>query len=444
MAISARRFKFLDQETNLPTQDLLSIKDNQVYNNIAAQVTSSLTGIKDASGVLGKLNGSLSQLNTVLSGALGDKASRAISGQLSKLASELDKGLNEAITQGVSGLSSELQSKVNGVVNKLGDIKMPSAISGAVNALTSVNLSGVQDFYKDALKIGGPMLSQGGDLLKIATDGLKVTDNLMTGLTGNLSLNFADQIGDITDQFEFKSIGNIAKLEKLMPDSLGVYLDPSNVYDKFTSLCGENLTASLSLSIPTIPATDDLMSLLTGGDPQSVITSLRSGEVDYFQKEEILAKLDEAIASVLETDPQFNSLLQTRADVKKIPFISQERRDVNLEYSNLSDQLGSMSKSLLTVDLNSVDRFNFTQEQNDVFTKLETYQTQVKSNVDLCTRDNSANSFSDLDFSTLLPELTPQELATLKNKEPSTAHRVHDLHPTVSVFLGDDHGFTAA
>ena len=426
MAISAQRFKFLDKETNVPTQDLLSLKDNQVYNTLLPTAITSLMGMKDISGVLG-------ELNSQLSGGLG-------LGMLSGL-----NGVSGLLPNGLPALPANLQSVVTDTIAKLPDIKMPDALKGAAGMLNQLNPTGVQDFFTDALKVGLPTLPQNLNVLKLAGSGLSLGDNSLAGLTSSLVLSSAPILSNALGVGDLTGLTKIAKLEALAPKLLSS-VNVTNVYNKVTSLCGDAMAAFSPITVP--PLQDDLdglLGLVRDGEGESVISGLRASEIDYFQKEEILAKLDLAISSVAETSQEYGFYLQARGDIQTLPLISDDRRNLSLQYSNINDQLGMLSQDLVDLDLGQVDRFNFTPTQNAMFGKIELFQQQVKSNPDILTREAKTGSFSDVDFASILPVPTIEELSTVSSASANNAcHRTFGLHPTTEAFLAEEFTYVPA
>lgn len=426
MAISAQRFKFLDKETNVPTQDLLSLKDNQVYNTLLSTAVTSLMGMKDISGILGQLNGQLS-------GGLE-------LGMLSGL-----NGISGLLPNGLPALPANLQSVVTDTLSKLPDIKMPDALKGAAGMLNQLNPTGVQDFFTDALKVGLPTVPQNLNVLQLAGSGLSLGDNSLAGLTSSLVLSSAPILSNALGVGDLTGLTKIAKLEVLAPKLLSS-VNVANVYDKVTSLCADAMTAFSPVTVPPVQGDlDSLLDLVRDGEGSSVVTGLRASEIDYFQKEEILAKLDLAISSVPETSQEYGFYLQARGDIQTLPLISDDRRNLSLQYSSIKDQLGTLSQDLVELDLGQVDRFNFTPTQNAMFEKIELFQQQVKTNSDILTREAKTGSFSDVDFTSILPVPTIEELSSVSSASVDNAcHRTFGLHPTTEAFLAEEFTYVPA
>lgn len=408
MAIAAQRFKFLDQETNLPTQDLLLLKDNQVYNKAISKIDSTISDIKDSKGPLMQLNSSLD-------------------------------ALNKALTEGVVSVKAQLQSALNDVLDYISGIEMPPMIKSALDSLKNLDLDGVKDFFKDALRVGSTFLCNNLDFLKSFMLGYSLGKNILSGLVTALLLSWLDRYCKAFSAEDIEAVGKLKKLEKMFPPK-GTTLTPGNVYSSFTKIYADYAKATAGLQQVTAMTPAQALSEIQSGNSKAVLENLRAAEITTTEKKSLIEDLDNLLGVTPETSSEYSNLLHARGELQKLPLISEERRDRSISYSNLSDQLGSMSKNLTEVDLSQVDRFNYTETQNSLFNKIKTYQSEVKNNQDLMSRGFNSGSFDDLEFGSLLPELDAQEMALITSLtyEP-TAHRVHDIHPTTSVFLGEEY-----
>ena len=113
MAISAQRFNFLDQETNVPVADFTKVADNFIYNSLNA-----IGG--NASSLLNSLNNtnilSNNNVNSILNNLSGLLASGSISGT---------NGLDTVVNQLVNNL--QYNGSPNSLVNDLMSVLQPLA-----------------------------------------------------------------------------------------------------------------------------------------------------------------------------------------------------------------------------------------------------------------------------------------------------------------------------
>lgn len=125
MAISAQRFNFLDQETNVPVADFTKVADNFIYNSLNA-----IGG--NASSLLNSLNNtnilSNNNVNSILNNLSGLLASGSISGT---------NGLDTVVNQLVNNL--QYNGSPNSLVNDLMSVLQPLA-GPALNAYLTTSL----------------------------------------------------------------------------------------------------------------------------------------------------------------------------------------------------------------------------------------------------------------------------------------------------------------
>lgn len=127
--------------------------------------------------------------------------------------------------------------------------------------------------------------------------------------------------------------------------------------------------------------------------------------------------------------------MDTRAELINTPLISEERIEKANNYVNLNDALGSIALNLKGIDIKEINTYTLSEAEKTLLTKLEEFKISVEQNQDIQTRTHEQGSFTDFNFSTILPEPTPEEqqyLETLKGLEES--YRYNGLHPTTEVF----------
>lgn len=413
MAIAAQRFKFLDKETSVPTKDLLTVTDNQVYNNATKSLDSAIAGIKDSNGMLSKMNKSIDELHASL--------------------------LSEA-----GSIGDDLKSALNDAIDNLSGLEMPDIVKDIFASLKEMDLDGVKDFFKDMLHVGSTFLCNNLDFLKMFMLGYALSKNVLAGLVTALLLSWLDRYCKGFSAQEMAKTSGLGKLEKMFPPK-GSTITPISAFQSFTNTYSDYLKASEAIQTPAAPTSAQFLADASAGNAKALVASLRQSEVSSDYKKGLQADLDAALLATPVSDPAYNNLLQARGELANMPLISAERRDQAITYARLSDQLGSLSKNLTSVDLSEVNRYDYDALQNGLHDKIVSYQTSVKNNPDLMSRNLRSGSFSDVDFSTVLPTLTPEETSYIAGlNHVSTAHRVHDIHPTTEVFFTDDYRHVTA
>lgn len=404
MAIAAVRFKFLDKETNISTKDFSALTDNQVYNSASEAVDSALAGLKEGESVLDSLSSSMSELK-------------------------------DMIESGLSSVSDAVKSALNSAIDAIGKLELPTMVKDIFNSLKELDLGGVKDFVSDLLKVGGSFLCNNLDFLKMFMLGFALNGNVIGGLLTALLMSWLDRICKGISQEDQKSQTPIEKLETVIPPK-GMEMNASNAFNNFTNSYTDyiNSTSPINLSTP-MSGSEFLMNVQSGNIDNS-ISNLRNSEISSSEKKGFLSQIDSALGTVAAGTNEFNNLLTAKGKLSSTPLISAQRRDNNIKYSNLSDQLGSMSKNLLKVDMAKLSKYSANDLEKNLYNKIHDFKSSASSNKDLQTRDLNSGSFSDFDFSSILPDLSPEEIAYLGEQEGTgTAHRVHDMHPTTTEFM---------
>lgn len=407
MAIAAQRFKYLDKETNLPTFEFTALTNNEVYNNVETAVSTAMGAAKDAGDLLKKVSSSVQELQSMLANASKE------------VMSELSSALNQAMA----------------MIEKL---ELPDFVKDIFSSLKKLDLNGVKDFVKDLFKVGAAFLCNNLDFLKMFMLGYAINPNILAGLLVGLLGSWLNRFCKSFSKEEMDASTPLGKVEKLIPP-MGVSLTPDNAMDKFSSLYTDHIQQSSPLNLSVNPPSHmDFMTGVREGDTANLMKQLRSSEISTAEKKSFLSTITSAISNEPGTSPMYQTLLDAKAQVEKLPFVSTERRTNAIKFSNLSDQLGSFAKNIQNVDLIKVNTFNMTDLEKSLNSKLNDFKNSIGSNPEISTRSMNSGSFKTLDFSSILPSVSAEETNYMSSKPNiSTAHRIHDMHPTTSVFLDE-------
>lgn len=404
MAIAAERFKFLDKETNVATKEFTDLIDNQIYNVVTSTVDTALDAIKDAEGLLKKVSDSINELK-------------------------------DMVMSGLTAVTEAIKNALNAAIDAISKLELPGIIKDLFKTLKELDLGGVKDFIKELLHVGASFLCNNLDFLKMFMLGYALNGNIIAGLLTALLMSWLDRFCKGFSKEDVDTSSKTEKLEMLIPPK-GVEMTPTNTFTNFTETYADFVKANkpIDVSIPleTGPFLDNILS----GNISVSMNNLRNSEISTSSKKNYLSVLDNALSNYTNTSPEYSNILNARGQLSNLPLISSERRDINLNYSNLSDRLGSMSKNLLQVDLSSINKFSFNELEKGLHDKISTFKTAVANNKDLHSRNLNSGSYDNFNFNDVLPSLSPEEIDYLNNHKGSqAAHRVHDLHPTSNVFL---------
>lgn len=406
MAIAAQRFKFLDQETNLPTIDFTKLTDNAVYSSVTDSVDSAIASIKDSDGMLSQVSSSLKDLQSTLMNASKD-------------------------------VLSTLKEALNSALDAIGNLEMPDVVKDIFSSLKSLDLGGVKDFVKDLLHVGSTFLCNNLDFLKMFMLGYALNKNIMSGLLIGLLLTWLDRYCKGFTANEMKQASPLNKMEKMM-NPKGVIMNASNSFDKFTQGYASFMKKSAVKQITNAISKSDFLANIRGGGIKDSLANLRDAEISSTDKKDYLSTIESALPSVTPGTAEYNNLLQARGDLINLPLISSDRRDTNFQYSNLSDKLGTMAKNVQSVDLSEINTYGLSDIDKGLFAKIQEFKDKTAKDNDLMTRSNDSGAFSDYDFGSVMPALDTEQTERLAGLDyESTDHRVHDLHPTAEVFLED-------
>lgn len=404
MAMSAQRFKFLDKETNLPTKEFTDLIDNQVYNTVTSTVDTALAEVQASDELLNSVNSSVSELQNMLSSGL----------------SAVNEGIKNALNMALDAISK---------------LELPGIIKDLFNSLKELDLGGVKSFVKDLLGIGKAILCNSLDFLKLFMLGYGLNGNILAGLLTALLFSWLDRICKPFSKDEISLSSPLENLEKMVQPR-GVVINTSNAFKAFSDGYTDFVKANRPISLDTPISTTTFISNINQGNISLSIDNLRNSEISSSDKKNYLSAIDNELINYSPASSEYANLLRARGSLINLPLISSERREKSIGFSNLSDRLGSISKNLLKVDLSTINKFSFNELERGLFDKINEFKSTVENNKDMHSRDFTSGSFNDFNFNTVLPSLSEEELTYIENKEGSnSAHRIHDMHPTSTIFL---------
>jgi hypothetical protein len=202
MSIAAQRFKFLDRETNIPTQDFTKLNSNAVYTTVSDKVDSAIGSIKESDGMLKKVSSSLVDLQKTLMNASKE-------------------------------VLNVLKDALNLALDTIGKLPMPGIVKDIFSSLKKLDLGGVKDFVKDLLHVGSTFLCNNLDFLKMFMLGYALNKNIMSGLLVGLMLSWLDRYCKGFTKEEMKKSSPLSSIEKMV-NPKGTVMTASNAFGNFT------------------------------------------------------------------------------------------------------------------------------------------------------------------------------------------------------------------
>ena len=404
MAISAQRFKYLDKETNVATKDFSEYDNNDVYNNFEEMVDSALAEMQNAEELLEGMNDSIQELGEMLASASNE-------------------------------VTSMLKDALNSAVNAISNIPLPPIVKDIFNKLKDLDLPGVKGFFKDLLKVGSNFLCHNLDFLKMFMLGYSLNGNILGGLVIALLMNWLDRFCKGFTQEETQKANKLKKLEMVSAPT-GMPIDASNVFSNFTNSYADYMEANRPIDLDTPMDEDAFLDRLYAGEIEPSMNNLRNSEISSTQKTSYLNKINTGLGLKAPNTPEYNNLLAAKGQLSRLPLINTQRREKNIKFSNLKDQLGSMAKNVAKIDVSNLAGFNIPEVERTLYGKISEFKKNALGSKDLSTRGLGAGSYRDFDFSTVMPALSTDEVSYVtNNSSTNNPHRVHGLHPTTEVFL---------
>lgn len=406
MAIAAQRFKFLDKETNLPTIDFTKLTDNAIYSNVNDTVDSAIAGIKEADGLLKKVSSSL-------------------------------KDLQETLMSAGKEVLGMLKEALNSALDAIGNLELPKFVKDIFSSLKELDLGGVKDFVKDLLHVGSVFLCNNLNFLKMFMLGFAINKNIISGLLIGLMLNWLDRYCKGFTPEEQQGFKPLQAVEKMVGPK-GLLMDTANTFNNFTKSYAGFIKANVTTAPIAALDKSGFLQNVTAGKISASLSNLRGAEISHSVKNDYMAGIDAQLQTTATGTLEYKNLLEARGGLANLPLISIERRDKAIQFSNLSDKLGSMAKNIQTVDVDSINTYSLTDIDKELFAKIQDFKAKSASDPDLMTRSTESGSFSDYDFKGILPELSKEQTSRLASMPyESTDHRIHDMHPTTEVFLSE-------
>lgn len=399
MAISAQRFNFLDNETNIGVKDFTQLVDNSVYTGFTDISSTALEDIQN-SGIMDTMQNSLNDLSDMVKD---------------------------------SSIVDTLKDAMDSAMNAISNMDLPDTVKNIFDSLKNLDFTGLKDFLGDMLKVGGRFLCNNLDFLKLFMLGYALNKNIISGLLIACILSWLDRFCKGFTAEETSNATPLGKLGQMIPNT-GTVVTDSSAFGQFTNYYSDFLKASAPLGLPAVLPQADAVSNILSGNISSVVNNARAGEMSFTQRNSLIGELQTQLSSLSPESNEYKNILQATGDLRNIPLISVERRDNNLRYENLSDKFGSYIKNLSKVNLQPVNLMNLNDIQKGLYSKMEQLKTSSSLNQSLQSTPN--DSFSDFDIGSMLPAISQDENNMLMaNTNISDSHRTLDLHPTTSVFL---------
>jgi len=394
MAIATERFKFLDKENNLFTVDFNKLDDNSVHNYVDEVIDSAFTDIKEKEELINNLNNFIGNVSN-----------------------EITKSIDEV---------------ANTVLDEINNTNIPSFVKDVFDLVKNVNLDGVESSLKDLISFGRKLLCDG---INIKLPNLGIDIDLFLGLVIDLALKKIDLCRDDFTTEEVRTMNPVNKIEEFI-NPKGLVVTEDNVFDNFTQVYSSFLKSESPIQLTQPPGINDFLNNVISGNIGVSIKILRNSEISFSMKQDYLSSINNKLSEYASDSIEYKNLLSARGELIKLPLISEERRNKNIQFENLSDKIGTMAKNIKEVSLTSVDIFNMSKLEKDIFNKIKDFKNNSMIDLDLNTRSNNTGSFRDYDFTRLMPEISDEEKEYLLNLNyKDTSHRIHDIHPTTEVFL---------
>lgn len=395
MSISAIRHKYLDKETNIGTLDLRDLVTDDVY-----------TAAIDRAG-------------TVLSsmGGMGDSIANMLD-NISNMASSSLKNIKKAL---------------DNVIDKLLNSKVGQFVKGVLDKLKGLNLGGLKDFLKSAIKAGTNFVCNNLDMMKNMALGLTLGSNILQGLLLGLALSWLDQYCKGFSQKEWAKSNN-KDLLSLTFGNAKIGLTKDNVLDKVGGALSGVLKGKSLPSLTALPGPSEIVSQVLDNGFQY---SAKTMEVSSSMKTSLVSKLDEAIGTVAVGGSEYMKLLKARGDIITAPIVSTTRKLVTNGSENASGALGAVAKELVDIDLESINTNTLNSTQKGLLDVAKNLKYKA-SDTDIHTRDDSRTAFITYDWEGVTSSIDSSlkdEVMKMKPLEESMGFA--GLHPTTAVFIED-------
>ena len=399
MAISAMRFNFLDRETNVGVKDFTQLVDNSVYTGFNDLTSTAISEIQD-SGIMDTLQTSLDDLSDMITN---------------------------------NDIADTLKDAMDSAMNAISNMELPQTVKDIFAKVKALDFQGVKDFLGDMLKVGARFLCNNLDFLKLFMLGYALNKNILSGLLIALLLSWLDRFCKGFTAEESAKANPLGKLGQVIPN-MGTQVTANSAFSQFSGYYSDFIKASAPLGLSVQMPLMDAVSNVKNGNIASVLTNARSSEMSYADRNSLIGTLQSELGNFSPGSSEYRNILQATGDLKRLPLVSSDRRNVNLRYENLSDKFGSYIKNLAGVNLQPANLMSLTEVEKGLYNKMTELKRVSATNSALQSTPN--DSFSNFDFQSILPSVTEDEKnSLLARTEITDSHRTLDLHPTASVFL---------
>ncbi len=401
MAVSANRFNYLSKDTSIPLKDFTSFSDNAVYN------TADL--INDS---------------VILANQAQEKALSTLQSSISDLTDMLTN----------NDIVDTLKDAMDSAMDAISNMELPDIVKDIFDSLKKLDFQGVKDFFKDLLHVGSQFLCNNLDFLKLFMLGYAMNHNIISGLMIALLLSWLDKYCKGFTQQEMAKSGNRSKMDMMFP-AKGIQVTANGAFDQFSGYYSDFLKSTTPLQTTTALDDTSFLNNIMGGDISSSIGNLRSSEISSAQKNSYLSLLNNNIASQPVGSSQYSNLLTAKGQLMNTPLISINRRDNNIRFDNLSNNLGSYIKNLGGTTLQKASFTNLSSVEQSLYNKMSDLKLTSSNNRSLQSTPNG--SFKNFNIASIMPTVSPEEEAHLRSlNTDSLDRRRNGIHPTTEVLGG--------
>lgn len=400
MAVSATRFNFLSRDTSIPIKDFTSFNDNAVYNVLTKVIESGVSDNQQNDEVLKMLHGDINNLTILLN--------------------------NNIVTDSIN-------DAMNSVMDVIENMNLPALVKDIFNFIKSLDDNAFISFLKETLKLGSFLICNYSELLKLFNINVKLNLNILSGLILISALNWIDTSCNQYSKKEMKEAKKEDVIEMMFP-SKGVNVTPDKAFVQFTNLSSGlvKINKPIPVTVP-LDKTTFLNNVVTG-DITSSIDNLRNSEISSLEKKEYLNVLNTNLVTQPIGSVGYKNILLAKGKLINTPLISAERRDKNIQYENLHNNLSSYAKNLSDVTLLNPNFSSLSAIEQSLYNKMIILKNASTNSRELQSTPNS--SFKNFDIASFMPTLTAEEEAYLLTKEnDDSIYRRNDLHPTTEVFI---------
>lgn len=401
MSVAAQRFRYLDNETNVPIADLSSITGN--YNFNIPQENTQITSFD--------FNNSGGDILKSLSGSLEDL-----------------KNLNFA--------NVDFSGTIDKVLASISKLDLPDFVKDAFSFLKDLDLDKLKGFVKDAFDIGMVLLCNSLDFLKNFMLGKALTNNVLSGLLIAFLLSLLDKICDAyLNKNVRQNASHQEQLDYLIPPKNNI--TNANAYNEFKGAYSDYLQSNPAdyMTPNTSFNTDTFLTnatTMTASQINTAVNGLADNEFSSDDRSAFLSALDTKLTGYQPTSAEYSNLLRVKGDFINLPPVSPIRSNKSIGYQYLKDKLGKLSQALPNITVNQSQAATMSAAEQAIFANFTTFQQTVTAQqAQFNYRSLQTGSFDDIDFSTLLPvATTDMKNSILGLNIPGTSHRWRDLSPT--------------